>query len=56
MTKGTISKISLATAILFIALAVIVFIFAEGLRRWYSGIFFLLIGIAVFVTDFVRQR
>jgi drug/metabolite transporter (DMT)-like permease len=35
--------------------AVIVFVFAHGLRRWYSGIFFALIG-AVMLVNAVRWR
>jgi putative Ca2+/H+ antiporter (TMEM165/GDT1 family) len=31
--------------ILFLALAVLIFVFADGLRRWYSGGFFLIIGV-----------
>jgi hypothetical protein len=39
------SKLALVTGILCCVLAVIIFIFADGLRRWYSGIFFALIGV-----------
>ena len=37
-------------SILCILLAVVVFVFAEGLRRWYSGIFFVIIGIVLLVN------
>jgi hypothetical protein len=44
------SKFALTTGILFIVLAVVVFAFADGLRRWYSGMFFALIGAVVLVN------
>jgi len=44
------SKVALITGILCIVLAVIVFVFADGLRRWYSGIFFTIIGTVMLVN------
>ena len=49
------SKVALVSGILFIVLAVIVFVFADGLRRWYSGIFFALIG-TVMLLNTLRWR
>jgi hypothetical protein len=49
------SKMSLVFGMLCIAIAVVVFLFADGLRRWYSGIFFALIG-TVMVVNFLRWR
>lgn len=49
------SKLSLVFGILFIVLAVIVFVFADGLRRWYSGIFFALMG-TVALVNALRRR
>jgi membrane protein implicated in regulation of membrane protease activity len=49
------SKVALVTGILCIMVAVIVFVFADGLRRWYSGIFFALIGTVMLVSA-VRWR
>jgi len=47
------NKVGLVFGILFIVLAVIVFVFADGLRRWYSGIFFAIIG-TVFLVNALR--
>jgi hypothetical protein len=49
------SKAALVTGILCIVLAVIVFVFADGLRRWYSGIFFALIG-TVMLANVLRWK
>jgi hypothetical protein len=50
------SKVGLVCGILFIVLAVIVFVFADGLRRWYSGIFFAIIGTVTLVNTLHWQR
>jgi uncharacterized membrane protein len=39
------NRFALIGGILSLIIAVIVFIFADGLRRYYSGIFFLFIGV-----------
>ncbi|PLX22414.1 MAG: hypothetical protein C0600_16640 [Ignavibacteria bacterium] len=44
MRNKTRNKAFIILGILCVVLAVIVFIFADGLRRWYSGIFFAIIG------------
>jgi hypothetical protein len=49
------SKVALISGILCIILAVIVFVFADGLRRWYSGVFFAMMG-ALLLTNAVRWR
>jgi len=49
------SKVALVSGILCIVLAVVIFIFAEGLRRWYSVIFFTLIGVVIMIGS-VRHR
>ncbi len=49
------SKVGLVTGLLFVLLAVIVFVFADGLRRWYSGTFFAIIG-AVMLVNALRSR
>jgi hypothetical protein len=38
---------TLIIGIAFIALAVVIFVFADGLRRWYSGGFFAVMGAAI---------
>ncbi len=50
MSGKSMSKIAFVTAILCILMAVIVFVFAEGLRRWYSGIFFTVMGLVMLVN------
>lgn len=44
MTEGAMSKVGMVTGILLLVLALVIFVFGEGLRRWYSGMFFALIG------------
>ena len=46
----TMSKVGLVSGIVCIVLAVIVFVFADGLRRWYSGIFFAFMGTVMLVN------
>lgn len=48
------SRMALVSGILFIALAVLVF--ADGFRRWYSGLFFALTGAIVLVSASRRGR
>jgi len=40
--------------VIFLLLAVIVMVFARGLRRWYSGLFFAIIGTSTLLTAFNR--
>jgi hypothetical protein len=56
MSKSTMSKVGLVTGILCVVLAVIVFVFADGLRRWYSGIFFAIIGATTLVSALRWRR
>jgi hypothetical protein len=44
------SKSALVVGILGVVMAVIVFVFADGLRRWYSGIFFAVLGIVMLIN------
>ena len=48
-------KITLAFGVLFVGLGVFVLVFSEGLRRWYSGFFLLLIGIVALLNALVRK-
>ena len=50
MSKNALNRITLISGILCIILAVIMFIFADGLRRWYSGIFFAIMGGVMFAN------
>lgn len=49
------SKLAWVVAILSIILAVVIFVFADGLRRWYSGAFFAIIG-TVMLVNALRWR
>ena len=44
------SKMALVTGVLCVVLAVIILVFADGLRRWYSGIFFAIIGTVMLIN------
>ena len=56
MKKNKMSKAALVSGIVCIVLAVMVFVFADGLRRWYSGIFFALIGTVMLVSALHWRR
>ncbi len=43
-------KMAMVTGILCLVLSVIVFVFADGPRRWYSGIFFAVLGTVMLVN------
>jgi len=49
MKTHAMSTVVLCIAILCGVLALIVFVFADGLRRYYSGIFFAVIGTIMLV-------
>jgi len=44
------SRMALAAGILCILLMVVVFVFADGPRRWYSGGFFAVMGTVLLVN------
>jgi hypothetical protein len=46
------NKIALIIGILFILISLVVFIFADGMRRYYSGIFFAFLGIVALMQAF----
>lgn len=50
------NKLALVLGILCIVVTVIVFVFADGPRRWYSGIFFAIIGTVLLVNAVRWQR
>ena len=47
--------ISLILAIAFLILGAVVLVFAEGARRWYSGLFFVALGLAVLGNPVSRK-
>jgi len=44
MNKDTLRKVALTVGPTCLVLAAVILIYADGLRRWYSGLFFALIG------------
>lgn len=54
MSKETFRKLALTIGPLCFVLAVVILIFADGLRRWYSGLFFAVIG-AVILLGALRR-
>ena len=51
MNKG-----ALMIGILCLGLALVILLFADGARRWYSGFFFALLGAVVLVNAAVRSK
>jgi len=49
-------SVYLSVAIVFITLSVVIFIMADGLRRWYSGTFFLILGGALLTRTLIQNR
>lgn len=49
------NKLALVVGILCCVAAVVIFIFADGARRWYSGIFFAVLG-GVTLAQALRWR
>ena len=56
MTNNNKFKLYLIIAIIFFILSVIIFILADGLRRWYSGGFFLIMGGVVLSKAIYENR
>ena len=50
MKKETLRKLALTVGPASLVLAVVILVFADGLRRWYSGLFFALIGVALLLN------
>jgi len=50
------SKVALIAAVFCIVMAVAVFVFAEGLRRWYSGLLFAVMALVMLVNTLRWQR
>ena len=44
------NRLNLILALLSFALAVIIFLFADGARRWYSSAFFVVLGLVVLAS------
>jgi hypothetical protein len=54
--KSAMGKMALVSAILCILLGAIVFVFADGARRWYSGVFFAIMGIVMLANAWRWRR
>ena len=50
MKKNTMNTIALVLGILCLSLAVLMFVFVDGLQRWYSGTFFVIMGMVMLVN------
>ena len=48
-------KLALSLGVVFVGLGVVILVLAEGLRRWYSGIFFVLIGFVALSNALMRK-
>ena len=44
------SKMALVAGIICLFATIVILIFADGARRWYSGLFFAVIGAVMFVN------
>jgi len=49
-------KAALVIGILAIAIAIVVFVVADGARRWYSGLFFTIMGVVMLANAVGRPR
>ena len=49
-------KLAVVLGVVFLLLAVTVFVFSDGLRRWYSGILFAIFGTVILLNAFNRGR
>ena len=56
MTNRNKYIVYLIIAIVFILLSIIIFFMAEGLRRWYSGGFFLIMGGIALLKAIYKSR
>lgn len=43
-------KMNVVVGILSVVAAVVIFVFADGARRWYSGIFFVILAVVMLVS------
>lgn len=50
------SKVALITAVICAVMTVVVFVFADGLRRWYSGIFFAVLALVMLLNTLRWRR
>jgi peptidoglycan/LPS O-acetylase OafA/YrhL len=56
MIGNTVRKVILASGIVSVLLALIALVFADGLRRYHSGIFFAVMGTVMLVSTRRRRR
>ena len=47
VSEFVLQKTSLIFGIFSFFIAAVIFLFADGLRRWYSGIFFVIMGVVL---------
>jgi len=56
MANKTRTAVAVLGGIAFLVLGVILLVFAVGLRRWYSGLFFILMGMVTLAKVFRGRR
>jgi len=44
MSKDTLRRMALVLGPVCLVLAVVILVYADGMRRWYSGLFFAVMG------------
>jgi len=44
MKKDTLRKLALVLGPICLVMAVVILVYADGMRRWYSGLFFVVMG------------
>ena len=49
-------RVALVSGVICLVVAIIVFAFAHGLRRWYSGIFFVFMAAVMFLNAWRWRR
>lgn len=56
MEKRVITRGLCLTGVGFMVLGVVILVFASGLRRYYSGGFFMMMGLILLVSTLYRSR
>ena len=49
-------KVAFVSGVICLVLTIIVLVFADGLRRWYSGIFFAFMAVVMFLNAWRWRR
>ena len=49
-------RLGFILGVVFFGLGLFILVYAEGLRRWYAGLFFILLGLVTFLNALVRKE